>query len=61
MQTPEFKLKWKLFKHHLRSTNKEFDLYMPTNKKEIIQTINLIKCQFETDNHQKNLTPVSSS
>jgi hypothetical protein len=43
MKTPDFQIKWKLFKKYLDDNNKEVSLFMPTNKKEIIQSINYIK------------------
>jgi hypothetical protein len=42
-ETPEFKLKWKLFQHELLKQGKSPHLFKPTNKKELVQTITIIK------------------
>lgn len=42
-KTPDFILKWKLFKKHLAENGLKFTLFMPTNKREIIQSIEIIK------------------
>lgn len=35
VKTPEFRLKWKLFKHLLEKLGAPYVLFMPTNKKEL--------------------------
>lgn len=42
-ETPEFKLKWKLFQHELIKQGISPHLFKPTSKREILETINLIK------------------
>jgi len=42
-KTPDFQLKWKLFKKYLYDNNMQYFLSMPTNKREIITSIDLIK------------------
>ena len=42
-KTPDFQIKWKLFKDYLRKHSLEYALFMPTNKREIIQSIEIIK------------------
>jgi hypothetical protein len=43
MKTPDFQIKWKLFKKHLEDNQIDAVLFMPTNKKEIIESISIIK------------------
>jgi len=43
METADFKLKWKMFKKLLEDSGQSIVLYKPTNKKEILETISLIK------------------
>jgi hypothetical protein len=43
MKTPDFQIKWKLFKKHLEDNRIDAVLFMPTNKKEIITSIQIIK------------------
>lgn len=43
METSTFKIKWKMFKKHLQENNITYDLYKPTNQKEVLETIKLIK------------------
>ena len=38
-----FPLRWKLFKKHLKDTQKQYVLFMPRNKKQIIEVVDLIK------------------
>ncbi len=42
-RTPDFQLKWKLFKRYLIENEYDGTLFMPTNRKEIIHSINVIK------------------
>ena len=49
-RTTAFNIKWKLFKKYLLDHGLDFTLYMPTNKGEIIQTIELIKNGNSQDN-----------
>lgn len=42
-RTPDFQLKWKLFKWYLKEHDLKYLLMMPTNKKEIIASIEYIK------------------
>lgn len=50
MMTDTFPIRWKLFKRHLQENNLNYDLYMPRNKKQIDETIKLIKSKNESDN-----------
>jgi hypothetical protein len=43
LRTPAFNIKWKLFKKYLIENNAQEDLFMPTNQREIKETIALIK------------------
>tara|TARA_A100001201_G_scaffold3197_2_gene7457 strand:+ start:2671 stop:3117 length:447 start_codon:yes stop_codon:yes gene_type:complete len=38
-----FPLRWKLFKKHLKDNNHHYVLFMPRNKKQVDETIELIK------------------
>jgi hypothetical protein len=42
-RTPDFQLKWKLFKRYLMENEQHLLLFMPTSKKEIVQSITVIK------------------
>ena len=42
LRTPEFKMRFKLFLKHLHDTNQVYDIYVPSNQKEVDQTIELI-------------------
>lgn len=46
METSTFKIKWKMFKKHLIENNLHYQLYKPTNQKEVLETIKLIKDGF---------------
>ena len=48
MKSDVFNLKWKLFKNYLVKHNLNYELYMPGNKKQVLQTINIIKEKNET-------------
>ena len=39
MRTTTFNIKWKMFKHLLITEGKDVSLFMPTNKQEILKTI----------------------
>lgn len=41
--TPSSRLRWKLFKRWLIKNNRAWHLFMPTNKKEIQESIKIIK------------------
>ena len=38
-----FPLRWKLFKKHLKDNNKQYVLFMPRNKKQVDEVVDLIK------------------
>lgn len=38
-----FSIRWKLYKRYLQANGLNYDLYMPRNRKQIDETINLIK------------------
>ena len=42
MRTPEFRMRFKLFFNHLQQTNQIFDVYIPSNQKEVDAAIQLI-------------------
>ena len=44
-----FILRWKLWKRHIQANGLNYDLYMPRNRKQIDETINLIKSKNESD------------
>lgn len=44
-----FVLRYKLFKRHLQANGLNYDLYMPRNRKQIDETINLIKSKNESN------------
>lgn len=50
MMTDTFPIRWKLFKRFLTERNLKYHLYMPRNKKQIDETINLIKSKNESNN-----------
>jgi hypothetical protein len=41
--TDHFKLKWKMFKHHLHANGIEYDLYLPRTMKDVLECISVIK------------------
>ncbi len=43
VRTADFNIRWKLFKKYLLDNNLEYRLYMPGSKKEIVESIKLIK------------------
>ncbi len=42
-ETPDFKIKWKMFKKWLVDNNMNVTLYKPTNQKQVLETISMIK------------------
>ena len=42
-ETPEFIIKWKMFKKYLKDNNLNYSLYKPTNQKQVLDTIKFIK------------------
>ena len=50
MMTDAFPIRWKLFKKYIHDNGLSYDLYMPRNRKQIDETINLIKSKNESDN-----------
>lgn len=42
-RTADFNIKWKLFRKYLQENDIEVTLFMPTNKKEILESIKIIK------------------
>lgn len=42
-----FPLRWKLFKFYLRNNNLDYDLYMPSNRKEVDEVIEQIKLKLD--------------
>lgn len=42
-KTPDFSIKWKLFKKFLEDNDLNFTLFMPTTKGEILKSIEIIK------------------
>lgn len=42
MRTPEFRMRFKLFFNHLKESNQPFDVYVPSNQKEVDATIGII-------------------
>lgn len=41
-ETPDFKIKWKMFKKYLEDNNLEYTLFKPTNQKQVLETIKII-------------------
>ncbi len=42
LRTAEFKMRFKLFLKHLNNTNKNYDVYVPSNRKEVDITVKTI-------------------
>jgi|TARA_Y100000015_G_C2375490_1_gene82289 hypothetical protein len=42
IRTPEFKMRFKLFLKYLYDTNQKLDVYVPSNQKEVNETVDLI-------------------
>lgn len=40
--SPDFALRWKMFKSYLNDNNLKYDLYMPHNQKQVLECIKLI-------------------
>ena len=53
LKSDVFNLKWKLFKQYLAKNKLNYDLYMPGSKKQILETIKLIK--EKNGNTKKNI------
>ena len=53
LKSDVFNVKWKLFKQYLAKNKLNYDLYMPGSKKQILQTIKLIK--EKNGNTKKNI------
>ena len=53
LMTDSFPIRWKLFKRHVQANGLNYDLYMPRNRKQIDETINLIKSKNESDNTRR--------
>lgn len=51
MKTQDFIIRWKLFKKHLTANGLDYTLFMPTNKAQIIKSIELIK-QLENERQE---------
>lgn len=47
--TDSFPLRWKLFKRYIQRNGLNYNLYMPRNRKQIDETINLIKSKNESN------------
>lgn len=45
VRTESFNLKWKLFKKYVNENQLEYDLYAPSNKKEVDTVIEYILCK----------------
>lgn len=43
MKTQDFIIRWKLFKKHITDNHLDYVLFIPTNKAQIIKSIELIK------------------
>jgi hypothetical protein len=53
MMTDSFPIRWKLFKKYIHDNGLKYDLYMPRNRKQIDETINLIKSKNESNNSRR--------
>jgi len=47
LRTPEFNMRFKLFFNKLVNENDIYDIYLPSNRKEVDQTIELIKSKIK--------------
>ena len=43
LRTPEFNMRFKLFFKHLKDNDLKYDVYIPSNQKEVDETVKLIK------------------
>lgn len=43
IKTQDFIIRWKLFKQYITDNNLDYTLFMPTNKKQILESIRIIK------------------
>ena len=57
MKTQDFIIRWKLFKKYLTEHGLDYTLFMPTNKKQIEESIRIIKEL--KDGRQENNKPQS--
>tara|TARA_R100001129_G_C5229579_1_gene222148 strand:- start:210 stop:749 length:540 start_codon:yes stop_codon:yes gene_type:complete len=53
LKSDVFNLKWKLFKQYLVKNNLNYELYMPGSKKQILQTIEIIKDKIRISEEEK--------
>ena len=53
LKSDVFNLKWKLFKQYLAKNNLNYELYMPGSKKQILQTIEIIKDKIRISEEEK--------
>ena len=53
LKSDVFNLKWKLFKQYLVKNNLNYELYMPGSKKQILQTIEMIKEKIRISEEEK--------
>ena len=53
LKSDVFNLKWKLFKQYLVKNNLNYELYMPGSKKQILETIGMIKEKIEISEAEK--------
>ena len=49
LRTEAFNLRWKLFKNYLVKNDLNYELYMPGTKKQVLETVNIIKNKFGYD------------
>lgn len=56
-ETPDFKMKWKMFKKYIeKESDIKYTLFKPTNQKQVKESINIIKniIQYGTDSNSNN-------
>lgn len=49
MMNDAFPLRWKLLKRYIAENKLSYDLYMPRNKKQVEEVVNLIKEKYESN------------
>jgi len=49
LRTEAFNLRWKLFKNYLVKNDLNYELYMPGTKKQVLETVSIIKNKFGYD------------
>lgn len=54
MKTPDFNIKWKMFKKHLAENELRYTLFMPHNKKEIRESIRIIKDEKDSQRNMES-------